>query len=104
MIMRFEIMRFVSMIVRLETVSRMLVLLPVLARAMFVRMRVPMDVRMDVRMRVLVNVFVRMRQFAVSVLVTMAVHVHMAVAVTMSVVCIHRASLLRPSRSPPSMP
>ena len=96
------------MIVRLETVSRMLVLVPVLARAMFVRMRVPMDVRMrvpmDVRMRVLVNVFVRMRQFAVSVLVTMAVHVHMAVAVTMSVVCIHRASLLRPSRSPPSMP
>ena len=61
MIMRFEIMRFVSMIVRLETVSRMLVLVPVLARAMFVRMRVPMDVRMDVRMRVLVNVFVRMR-------------------------------------------
>jgi hypothetical protein len=49
------IMRFVSMIVRLETVSRMLMLMPVLARALFVRMRAPMDVRMrapmDVRMR-----------------------------------------------------
>jgi hypothetical protein len=88
------------MIVRLECMFQMLMLMPMLARAMFVWMRV----LMDVRMRVLMNMFVRVRHFTVSMLVTMAVHVCVAVTVAMSVVSLHRASPLRPAFSLPSMP
>jgi hypothetical protein len=100
MIMRFQIMQIVSMIVRLESMFRMLVLMPMLVRAVFVRMRM----LMDVRMRMLVNMFVRVRHFAVPMLMPMAVHVCVAVGVAVSVVCVHRASPLRPSSSLRSMP
>ena len=88
------------MIVRLECMFQMLMLMPMLARAMFVWMRV----LMDVRMRMLVNMFVRVRQFAVPMLMPMAVHVCMVMAVAVSVVCVHRASPLRPRSPLPSMP
>jgi hypothetical protein len=88
------------MIVRLESVFRMLMLVPMLARTMFVRMRV----LMNVRMRMLVNMFVRVGHFAVSMLMPMAVHVCMVMAVAVSVVCVHRASPLRPRSPLPSMP
>ena len=100
MIMRFQIMRIVSMIVRLESMFLMLVLMPMLAHAVFVRMRM----LMDVRMRMLVNMFVRVRQFAVPMLMPMVVHVCVAMAVAVSVVCVHRASPLRPRSPLPSMP
>jgi hypothetical protein len=100
MIIRFEIMQIVSMIVRLESMFRMLVLMPMLVRAVFGRMRM----LMDVRMRMLVNMFVRVRHFAVLMLMPMLVHVCVAVAVAVSVVCFHRASPLRPSSSLRSMP
>ena len=100
MIMRLEIVWIVSMIVRLESVSGVLMLVPVFTRAMFVRMRV----LMEVRMLMLVHMFVRMRHVAVSMLVAMAVRVQVAMAMAMCVVCIHRASPLRPVCFPPSMP
>ena len=99
MIMRLEITWIVGMIVRLGSVFGMLMVMPGLARAMFVRMRV----LMEVGMLMLVHMFVRMRYFAVSMLVAMAVDVRMAMVVTMSVVRIHCASPLRPYALP-SMP
>jgi hypothetical protein len=100
MIMRLEIMWIVSVIVRLESVSGVLMLVPVFARSVFVRMRV----LMEVGMLMLVHMFVRMRHLAVSMLMAMAVRMQVAVVMTMSVVCIHRASPLRPLCFPPSMP
>lgn len=98
--MRLEITWIVGMIVRLGSVFGMLMVVPGLARAMFVRMRVLMEVRMLMFM----HMFVHMRHFAVSVLVTVAVRVQVAMAMAMFVVCIHRASPLRPICVPPSMP
>lgn len=100
MIMRLEITWIVGMIVRLGSVLGMLMVMPGLARAMFVRMRVLMDVRMFMFM----DMFVNMRRFAVPMLVAVAVRVHVAMAMAMFVVCIHRASPLRPICVPPSMP
>jgi hypothetical protein len=80
------------MIVGLQSMFRMFLVMPMLPRAMFVRVRM----LMDMRMHMLVNMFVRVRRLAVSMLVAMTVHVCVAVAVAVSVVCIHRAS---PSRS-----
>lgn len=52
MIMRLEIMWIVSMIVRLESVSGVLMLVPVFARSVFVRMRVLMEVHAHARAHV----------------------------------------------------
>ena len=71
MIMRLEIVWIVSMIVRLESVSGVLMLVPVFSRSVFVRMRV----LMEVGMLMLMHVFVQMRHFAVPMLVAMAVRV-----------------------------
>ena len=100
MIMRLEITRIVGMIVRLGSVFGMLMVMPGLARAMFVRMRV----LMEVRMLMFVHVFMNMRHIAVSMLVARAMRVHVAMVMAMFVVCIHRASPLRPICVPPSMP
>ena len=100
MIMRFQITWIVGMIVRLGSVFGMLMLMPGLARLMFVRVRVLVEVWMLMFM----HMFVNMRHSAVSMLVAMAVRVQVAMAMAMFVVCIHRASPLRRICVQPSMP
>jgi hypothetical protein len=94
MVVRFEIMRIMGMIVRLDIMLRMLVLMPIGARAMFVRMRMLVDVGMPM----LMDMFVRVRHSTVSMFMAMAVQVRVVVTVTVFVVGAHRSSSSRLGR------
>ena len=91
MLVRFKLLRLVSVVVRLQAVLRVLVLVRRVAFGMPVRVRV----LVHVFVLVLMHVFVLMLQLAVAMRMAVAVRVRMAVSVPVLVIGVHARLPLR---------
>lgn len=85
-VVRLQIMRIMGVIVRLESVFRVLVPMQIVAA-----MLVWVGMLMNMRMGMLMGVLVRVRDSAMAMLMAMTVQMWMVVTVTVFVVSVHRS-------------